>query len=190
INSRLEKKYNSQCNNWESCNTRTLLNLRKTLGVEATSVVVQIIDAREVYRKLRKTYTGSSHQQSYTCFAKWVDLRYKSGSASDFNLRINEKESNWMDKVYIEFIETEIYNRLVNASLYTANSTSSSSNKDNSSNNFNNKKKDDKKGNNDKSRGQSRNKDSNDSSSKDKKQKKQPFEREENVIFCKFHNTL
>lgn len=38
INAQLEKKYDSQCNNWESCNTRTLLNLRKTLGVEATSL--------------------------------------------------------------------------------------------------------------------------------------------------------
>lgn len=62
------------------------------------------------------------------------------------NLRVNEKEPNFMDKVYVEFIEIETNNRLFNNILFhsLANTTSSSSNKDNS--NFNNKKKDDKKG--------------------------------------------
>ncbi|KAJ9486882.1 hypothetical protein VN97_g6449 [Penicillium thymicola] len=77
---------------------------------------------------------------------------------------------------------------VVSAHLTTSTLNSSSSN-DNSSSDR--KKKDDKKGSHDKPGGQSHNeKGSNDSSSKDKKQKKQPFEGEENIIFCKFHKTL
>ncbi|KAJ9490407.1 hypothetical protein VN97_g2841 [Penicillium thymicola] len=157
INAQREKKYYTQRNNWKSCNSRTLLNLRKTLGIEATSLIAQITDAREVYQKLRKTYASSSHQQSYACFVKWVDLRYKNGSAPNFvrkfqealrevtatsgvpsqmlelcqfkraiienprcvaflqNLRINEEDPDWMNEVYIEFVDTEAHNRLVNA---------------------------------------------------------------------------
>ncbi|KAJ5922148.1 hypothetical protein N7516_009851 [Penicillium verrucosum] len=90
INAQRKEKYDSQRNNWRTCNSRTLLNLRKTLGIEAISLIAQITDAREVYQKLRKTYASPSHQQSYDCYAKWVDLRYKNGSASNFVRKFQE----------------------------------------------------------------------------------------------------
>lgn len=52
LNKSLRKEYNTKCNNWQSCNNRACIQLRKTLGTEAASLVSQITAVREAFKKL------------------------------------------------------------------------------------------------------------------------------------------
>ncbi|KAJ6123875.1 hypothetical protein N7471_011192 [Penicillium samsonianum] len=89
-NKALRKNYNTNCIKWQTINNRACLQIRKTLGVEATSLISQTTDAREAFKKLRKTYMVSSHQQSYARYNKFVDMRFKNGTASDFIRKFQE----------------------------------------------------------------------------------------------------
>ncbi|OQD94306.1 hypothetical protein PENVUL_c145G04217, partial [Penicillium vulpinum] len=172
----LRKEYNSKCTNWELYNSRASIILRSTLSPEPFTHISQLTDIRETFKKLRSIYAALSHQYSFARYIKWTDLRFKSGTATEFfkkainenskyhaflqNLRVDKKDANLMDQVYAEFLEVDIHNRTVNPSYNTsANSTISHSVS------LYNKKKDSKKNNK-----QSNN--SNQSNSKDKSSKK------------------
>ncbi|KAJ5943895.1 hypothetical protein N7516_004063 [Penicillium verrucosum] len=90
LNEALRKKHNAKCNKWRSCNNRACIQLRMTLGPQAMSLVSQITDVHEAFKKLRKTYAASSHQQSYARYTKWVDLRFKNGTATNFVRKFQE----------------------------------------------------------------------------------------------------
>ncbi|KAJ5951163.1 uncharacterized protein N7479_009576 [Penicillium vulpinum] len=144
-NKLLRKAYNDKCSKWVTCNSRAFLQMKKTLGVNASSSVAQMTGVREAYLKLRKTYFTIPHQQSYVRFTKFNDMRYEGGAASEFvrkfqgalrdlnqmagdlspilelchfkkaivdnprclpfmqNLKIDERDGHFIDKVYAEF---------------------------------------------------------------------------------------
>ncbi|KGO75831.1 hypothetical protein PITC_032770 [Penicillium italicum] len=89
-NELLRKEYITKCINWQSCNSRACVQLRNTLGVEAKSLVSQKTDVREAFKKLKKTYASSSHQQAFVRYTKWVDLLFKNGTASNFVRKFQE----------------------------------------------------------------------------------------------------
>ncbi|KGO75322.1 hypothetical protein PITC_001760 [Penicillium italicum] len=140
-------------------------------------------------------YAITSHQHSFARYTRWIDLRFKNDSASDFvrkfqealrdltaqNLKVDEKNANLMDQVYVEFLEVDIHNRFMNPSHASANTTAFQSSSS-SSNQY--KKKDTRKGSNDKQN-------NNNSFNKDRSSKKKTdFVREDIVIFCSHHGVL
>ncbi|KAJ5978172.1 hypothetical protein N7501_001514 [Penicillium viridicatum] len=89
-NEELCKEHHRKWDNWQSCNSRAFIQLRKTLTIEAASLVSQITDVHEAFKKLREKYAAFSFQHMYARYTKWVDLRFKNGTASDFVRRFQE----------------------------------------------------------------------------------------------------
>ncbi|KAJ5508411.1 hypothetical protein N7527_010554 [Penicillium freii] len=89
-NEELCKEHHRKWDNWQSCNSRAFIQLPKTLTIEAASLVSQITDVHEAFKKLREKYAAFSSQYMYARYTKWVDLRFKNGTASDFVRRFQE----------------------------------------------------------------------------------------------------
>ncbi|OQD71651.1 hypothetical protein PENPOL_c001G07566 [Penicillium polonicum] len=83
-NEELCKEYHRKWDNWQSCNSRAFIQLRKTLTIEAASLVSEITDVHEAFTKLQEKYATFSFQHMYARYTKWVDLRFENGTASDF----------------------------------------------------------------------------------------------------------
>ncbi|CAI7581589.1 unnamed protein product [Penicillium palitans] len=89
-NEELCKEYHTKWGKWQACNSRAYIYLRKTLTIEASSLLFQITDVHEAFKKLRERYTAFSFPQMYARYTKWVDLRFKNGTASDFVRRFRK----------------------------------------------------------------------------------------------------
>jgi hypothetical protein len=173
--------YIDRCQKWDACNSRALLQLRNTFQAGLFSLVSQISNAHEVYLKLRANYSPVPHKEAYIRCNKFLDMRYKGGSAAEFvytfrdairdfnqsaglsslplmvefcsfkravvensrcmslfqNLTISKQDKQFMERVYVEFIEVETNDRSFKTTSFAVNPTSANNP---SNTRFNNKK--------------------------------------------------
>ncbi|KGO62115.1 hypothetical protein PEX2_013280 [Penicillium expansum] len=68
----------------EIIDANVVLREQGTLSPKPFSLIAQSTNIRETFKKLRATYAALSHQHSYARYSKWIDLRFKNRSASEF----------------------------------------------------------------------------------------------------------